>query len=38
MFVALTVKSALSRVYGKSLSKVTLILVFNVGFADGGTS
>lgn len=38
MFVALTVKWALSRVYGKSLSSVILILVFSVGLADGGMS
>jgi hypothetical protein len=38
MLVAFTEKSALSRVYGKSLSKVILIFVFRVGFADGGTS
>lgn len=36
MFVALTEKSFLSKVYGKSDSNVILILVFSVGLADGG--
>lgn len=36
MLVALTEKSARVSVYGKSLSKVILILVFSVGLADDG--
>lgn len=38
MFVALIEKSARSSVYGKSLSKVILTFVFNVGFADSGVN
>lgn len=39
MFVALTEKSLRSlSVYGKSVSRVMLIFVLRVGFADGGVS
>ena len=38
MFVAFTEKWSRVSVYGKSLSKVMLILVFSVGLADGGVS
>ena len=36
--MALTEKSFLSNVYGKSASRVMLILVFRVGLADGGVT
>jgi hypothetical protein len=39
ILVALTENDFLSsRVYGKSASRVMLILVFKVGFADGGVN
>jgi len=38
MLVALTEKSFLSNVYGKSASSVMFILVFRVGLADDGVT
>jgi hypothetical protein len=38
MFVAFTVNSDLSNVYGKSASNVMFIFVFKVGLAESGVS
>jgi hypothetical protein len=38
VLVALTEKSAFYNTYGKSASRVTLILVFNTGETDAGLS